>query len=260
MSIVIKDLRAGYGNRTIIPCASTEIPTGKVTMLIGQNGCGKSTLLKTVARIIPPIKGRVELDDEDITSIPSKALAKKLAILPQTPIVPQGILVKELVAYGRFPYQKPLKGLTGEDLDIVDWAMEKTGVADLSDKRADELSGGQRQRVWIALALAQKTRFLLLDEPTTYLDMAHRLEILQLVRDLNTREGVTVAVVIHELNLAIKFADNLICMRDGQILFEGPPRKVITRENLKAVYDIDAVIQKNPDGRPFCLDYSLARE
>ena len=261
MGIEIKDLKVSYDDRVIIPNANLKIPSNKITMLIGPNGCGKSTMLKSIARIIPVQNGQILLHGKDMKKIPQRELAKQMAVLPQSPIVPEGILVKDLVAYGRFPYQKPLSGLKKEDHEIIQWAMEKTGVSDLKDRKVEELSGGQRQRVWISLALAQKTNVLILDEPTTYLDMAHQLEILELLKKLNEEEKTTIILVIHELNHAAKFADHIVGMKQGQILFEGAPSDVIQVENLRRLYEIEAVLMKSEErGYPICTDYSLIRE
>lgn len=260
MGIEIKNLQAAYEDRVVIPCANLTIPEEKITMMIGQNGCGKSTLLKSIARIIPIKKGEIFLDGISTKSISSKMLAKKLAVLPQSPIVPEGITVKNLVGFGRFPYQKALSGLTKEDYEIIEWAMNKTGVYELRERKVEELSGGQRQRVWISLALAQRTEILLLDEPTTYLDMAHQLEILELLQKLNEEEKTTIVVVIHELNHASKFADYVVGMKQGEILFKGAPKDVICEENLRELYDIEAVLMKHEKkGYPVCIDYSLIR-
>lgn len=261
MSIEIKKLQAAYEDRVIIPCADLVIPEGSVTMMIGPNGCGKSTLLKSIARILPVKKGEILMDGTNMKKMHQKAIARKIAFLPQSPLVPEGIHVKDLVGYGRFPYQRPMAGLTKEDHEIIGWAMEKTGVYELKDRRVEELSGGQRQRVWLSLSLAQKTDILLLDEPTTYLDMAHQLEILELLQKLNEEEHTTILMVIHELNHAAKFADHIIGIRQGRILFEGTPQAVITKENLRDLYEIDAVLLQNTQkGYPVCTDYSLIHE
>lgn len=261
MSIEIKELQAGYQDTIIIERANLSIPKGKITMMIGQNGCGKSTLLKSISRILPVKKGDILLNGVNLKKMAQKEIAKKMAILPQSPLVPEGILVKDLVAYGRFPYQKPMSGLKKEDHEIIEWAMKKTGVFELQNKPVEELSGGQRQRVWISLALAQKTEILVLDEPTTYLDMAHQLEVLELLKKLNKEEGTTIIMVIHELNHATKFADHIIGMKKGKVLFEGAPNEVITVENLKALYEIEAVLTTSQSGDyPICMDYSLVRE
>lgn len=257
MRIEIKNLQAAYEDRIIIPHADLVIPEGKITMLIGQNGCGKSTLLKTIARILPARKGEVLLDGKNIKKMAQKEIARKMAVLPQSPIVPEGISVKDLVGYGRFPYQKPMSGLSRKDHEIVDWAMEKTGVYDLKDRKVEELSGGQRQRVWIALSLAQKTEILLLDEPTTYLDMAHQIDILELLKRLNEEEGATIVMVIHELNHASKFAHHIVGMKEGRILFEGKPGDVITKENLRDLYEIEATLLEDGENTyPVCIDYT----
>lgn len=261
MGIEIKNLQAAYEDIVIIPCANLTMPEGKITMLIGPNGCGKSTLLKSAARILPVKKGEVLLDGKNMKKMNQKAIARKMAVLPQSPLVPEGILVKDLVGYGRFPYQKPMSGLGKKDHEIINWAMKKTDVYDLRNQKAEELSGGQRQRVWIALALAQKTDILLLDEPTTYLDMAHQLEILKLLKKLNEEENTTIIMVIHELNLACKFADHMIGMKKGEIIFEGSPEEVIYENNLRKLYEIEAVLIKNKEkGYPICTDYSLLHE
>lgn len=261
MSIEVKNLCAAYKEKVILLDVNLKIPKGKITMLIGQNGCGKSTLLKSMARILPAKKGDVFLDGKNMKEMSKKAIARKLAVLPQSPIVPEGILVKDLVGYGRFPYQKPLSGLGKEDCKIINWAMEKIGVYELRDRKVEELSGGQRQRVWLALALAQKTEILLLDEPTTYLDMAHQLEILELLKKLNQEEQVTIVVVIHELNHAAKFGDHIVGLKDGEILFEGNAQDVISRENLRNLYEIETVLVKQKEkGYPICMDYSLIRK
>lgn len=261
MAIELRGVQVAYDDTVVIPDVNLQIPTGKVTMLIGPNGCGKSTLLKAIARILSPKHGEVLLDGVDVRSIGQKALARRLAVLPQSPTVPEGILVKDLVAYGRYPYQKPLAGLSQADHETIAWAMARTGVDALADRRVDELSGGQRQRVWIALTLAQKTSTMMFDEPTTYLDIAHQLEVLELLRRLNREDGLTIVVVIHELNLAAKFADHIVGMKAGQVCFEGAPSEVFVEENLRDLYDIDAEIMRDaPRGYPVCVDYSLVRE
>ena len=181
-----------------------------------------------------------------------------MAVLPQSPQVPEGLLVKELVAYGRFPYQKPVGGLTEHDHQVIRWAMEATGILALKDRRADSLSGGQRQRAWIAMALAQQTGILVLDEPTTYLDMSHQLEILSLLKELNQKNQTTIVMVIHEINHASRFADHIIGMKEGQMVFEGTPADVITEQNLKTLYGIRAKLTLSKDGTyPICTEYEL---
>jgi iron complex transport system ATP-binding protein len=259
MAIELRGVRVAYDDAVVIPGVDLRIPEGKVTMLIGPNGCGKSTLLKAVARILPLKGGTVLLDGTDVRGLGQRQLARRLAVLPQAPTVPEGISVADLVAYGRYPYRRPLAGLSAQDRATVAWAMERTGVGELAGRRVDELSGGQRQRVWIALTLAQKASVMMFDEPTTYLDIAHQLEVLELLRRLNREDGSTVVVVIHELNLAAKFADHIVGMKAGQVRFEGAPEQVFTEKNLRELYDIDAQILRDPArGYPVCVDYALA--
>lgn len=261
MGIEIKNLQAAYENQVVIPCANLEIPEGKITMLIGKNGCGKSTLLKSIGRILPVKRGEILLDGKDMRRLSRKTVARKIAVLPQSPMVPEGISVKDLVSYGRFPHLRPMSGLRKQDYEIIDWAMCKTGVQDLKERKVEELSGGQRQRVWMALALAQETKILLLDEPTTYLDMAHQLEILELLQKLNREDRRTIVAVIHEINHATKFADHIVGLKRGEILFEGSPQQVIQVENLRRLYEIEAVlVEDKAKGYPVCMDYSLIRE
>ncbi|WP_394927117.1 ABC transporter ATP-binding protein [uncultured Robinsoniella sp.] len=254
--IQTKDLQIAYDNDIIIHKLNLKIPKGKITMVIGSNGCGKSTLLKAVSRIIPSRHGDILLHGKSLRRQASKSIARKMAVLPQSPSVPSGLMVKELVAYGRFPYQSPMSGLKEHDLQMIEWAMHSTGVYDLREKMVDSLSGGQRQRAWIAMALAQETEILVLDEPTTYLDMSHQIEILKLLKKLNLENNRTIIMVIHELNHASKFADHLIGMKKGSVLFEGAPADVITRENLVQLYGINARLEQSRTGDyPICVDY-----
>lgn len=257
-AIEVKDLDVAYEQKYIIKNMNLEIPKGKITMIIGSNGCGKSTLLKTIARIITPKKGEIKLDGVSLKAQAPKEIAKKMAVLPQSPIVPSGLLVKELVSYGRFPYQSAMGGLKEKDIEMVNWAMKVTGIAEFSERSVDSLSGGQRQRAWIAMALAQETEILVLDEPTTYLDMAHQLEILMLLQKLNKEENRTIVMVLHELNNAMKFADYLIGVKEGEVVFRGKPLDVITNENLYTLYGIDAKLQLDETGQyPICVDFSI---
>lgn len=261
MGIRTHNLQVNYDEKIIIPSLNLEIPENKVSILIGPNGCGKSTLLKSIMRIIPIKKGKIFLNDKDMKSLSQREIANKISILPQTPIIPDGIDVKNLISYGRFPHKKSLSGLNKEDYEIINWAMEKTGILNIKDCIVSELSGGQRQRVWISLALAQKTDTIILDEPTTYLDMAHQLEVLELLQELNRNNKTTIIMVIHELNHATKFADNIIGMKKGKIVFQGNPSDVITKENLRLLYEIDATLVKNEEkGYPICMDYSIINE
>lgn len=257
-AIEVRSITAGYGQHVILKDLSVAIPKGKVTMIIGPNGCGKSTLLKHIARIKRPIEGSIFLDHEDMAALHPKAIAKKMAILPQSPIAPSGLLVKELVSFGRFPYQKPIGPLQKEDWRIIDWAMKETGIFAQKDSLVEALSGGQRQRAWIAMALAQKTDIIVLDEPTTYLDISYQLEILELLKQMNQTTGQTIVMVLHELNLACRYGDHIIGMKEGTILFEGKPNEVITPEHLHDLYGIRVQLQNSKDQTyPICVDYEL---
>ncbi|MFD8015953.1 ABC transporter ATP-binding protein [Streptomyces sp. NPDC058955] len=221
-------LRLAYGDRLVADGLDLDIPAGKVTALVGPNACGKSTALRALARLLKPEAGTVHLDGQDTAELSARDLALRLALLPQSPAAPDGITVRDLVARGRTPHQRWWRQWTAADEDVVDRALAATGTAALADRSLDELSGGQRQRVWIAMALAQDTPVLLLDEPTTYLDLAHQVDVLELVAHLNRTEGRTVVMVLHELNLACRYADHLIAMRDGRVLAAGPPTEVVT--------------------------------
>ncbi|MBA2175857.1 ABC transporter ATP-binding protein [Halobacillus locisalis] len=257
-SISTKELKIGYGDVTVVDDLNLHLPKGKVTTIIGPNGCGKSTVLQTMSRLIQPKKGSVYLDGKAIHKASTKEIAKKMAVLPQTPDAPTGLTVYELVSYGRFPHQRGFGRLTEEDRDIVEWALEVTAVQEFADRSIDALSGGQRQKVWIAMALAQETELLLLDEPTTYLDLAHQLEVLQLLDRLNREENRTIAMVLHDLNHAARFADFMVAIKDGQVVKEGDVERVMTEDVLKEVFQIDAQLARDPrTGRPALLTYDL---
>ncbi|MQR88874.1 ATP-binding cassette domain-containing protein [Bacillus megaterium] len=253
-------LHISYGERPIVKNLSVNIPDKKITTIIGSNGCGKSTLLKAITRIISHQSGSVILDGENISTERTKALAKKMAILPQTPESASGLTVGELVSYGRFPYQKGFGRLLKQDYQTIDWALEVTGTKDYKFRLVDSLSGGQRQRVWIAMALAQETDIIFLDEPTTYLDMAHQLEVLELLQKLNKEQERTVVMVLHDLNQAARFADYIIALKDGEIIKAGTCDEVITHDVLKKVFHIDAKIGRDPrTNKPMCITYNLLR-
>lgn len=257
-NIKVDGIRVGYGDKVIIEDLNITIPMGKTTTIIGPNGCGKSTLLKSIGRILNIKNGAIYLNGKEIHEMPTRELASKMAILPQSPIAPEGLTVEELVSYGRYPYQKGLGKLKDEDKRIISWAMKATNLEDLKFQTVDSLSGGQRQRVWIAMALAQETEVILLDEPTTYLDMAYQLEVLELLDELNKEHGCTIVMVLHDLNLASKFADFMVAMGAGKIIKAGATEEVMTKSVLKEVYQIDANIIADPDtGRPICMSYSL---
>lgn len=254
------ELNIGYGERLIVKDLSIQIPDGKITTIIGSNGCGKSTLLKAITRIIPQQSGTVVLDGKNILKENTKILAKKMAILPQTPESASGLTVGELVSYGRFPYQKGFGRLTKKDIEVIDWALQVTGISDFKFRPVDALSGGQRQRVWIAMALAQETEIIFLDEPTTYLDMAHQLEVLELLQKLNLEQKRTIVMVLHDLNQAARFADYMIALKDGHIVKAGDCEEVMTHDVLKNVFQIDAQIGRDPrTNKPMCLTYNLLK-
>jgi|SRR5690606_4175313 len=239
-------ITAGYDNRTILHDVYMNIPSNKISILIGANGCGKSTLLKTMARLIKPTSGRVTLDGKPIHKIPPKQLARVLGLLPQTPIVPEGITVADLVARGRFPHQTLLKGWTTKDYEAVAEAMEIMKITEFADRNIDELSGGQRQRVWIAMALAQQTDILFLDEPTTYLDITYQVEILDLLTDLNRKHGTTIVMVLHDINLSARYADYIFALHNGKLVAEGEPSKVITSELIEDIFGLQCKVIRDP--------------
>jgi iron complex transport system ATP-binding protein len=254
------ELNIGYGERLIVKDLSVEIPDKQITTIIGSNGCGKSTLLKAITRIISQQSGTVVLDGQDISCENTKLLARKMAILPQTPESASGLTVGELVSYGRFPHQKGFGRLTKKDYEVIDWALQETGTLDFKFRPVDSLSGGQRQRVWIAMALAQETEIIFLDEPTTYLDMAHQLEVLELLQRLNREQGRTIVMVLHDLNQAARFADYLIALKDGHIIKAGNCEEVIHPDVLRDVFQIDAVIGRDPrTNKPMCITYNLLK-
>lgn len=254
------DLSIGYGDRLIVKELSVEIPDQKITTIIGPNGCGKSTLLKAITRIISHQSGAIVLDGKSVTKENTKNLAKKLAILPQTPESAAGLTVGELVSYGRFPYQTGFGRLSKKDFEVIDWALRVTGTSEFKHYPVDALSGGQRQRVWIAMALAQETEIIFLDEPTTYLDMAHQLEVLELLQKLNKEEKRTIVMVLHDLNQAARFADYIIALKAGQIVKAGSCNEVITEKVLQNVFQIDAEIGIDPrTSKPMCITYNLLR-
>jgi len=258
--LVAKQLSIGYGKQTIVTGLNLEIPDGKVTALIGANGSGKSTILKAMARIMKPSGGETLLDGKSIARMPTKEVAKRLAILPQSPVSPEGLTVRELVSYGRFPHQRGFGSLNGQDRKMIEWAIEVTGLGDLADRPVDQMSGGQRQRAWIAMALAQDTDILFLDEPTTFLDMAHQLEVLMLLRRLNEEEGKEIVMVVHDLNHASLFSDYIVAIKDGAAVCAGSPREVITRRMMREVFGIEAdILEDRRTGAPLILPYGLVR-
>lgn len=241
-----ENISVGYGETDVIDDLSICIESGKITVIIGPNACGKSTLLKSLARLVKPKAGHVMLDNTNIHSIPSKSVARSLGFLPQSPITPPGITVMDLVGRGRTPHQSFLQQWSQQDENIVFQAMEATGILEIADKPVDQLSGGQRQKVWIAMVLAQNTDIVLLDEPTTFLDLPKQIEVLNLVKDLNQKENKTFGIVLHDINLACRYADNIIAMRQGEILAQGSSQEVITVENMQRIFDLDCQIILDP--------------
>lgn len=249
-------ISVAYHQNIVIPAMDVQIPGGNMTSIIGPNGCGKSTLLKALSRMTPVREGHVFLDGSQIAKMSTVEVAKKMAILPQGPQAPGGLTVKELVSYGRYPHQKGFGRLKKEDHEAVDWALSITDMEELAGRDMDALSGGQRQRAWISMALAQDTPLILLDEPTTYLDMTHQLEVLELLEDLNKKQNKTIAMVLHDLNLAARFSDWMIAMRSGRVLYKGTPEEIMTKKTLADVFSLDASISRDPwTGKPICLSY-----
>jgi len=247
-------LTLAYGDRTIVERLDLRVPPGRITAIVGANGCGKSTLLRALARLLSPREGQVVLDGRALHTRPSKEVARTLGLLPQSPIAPEGIAVADLVGRGRHPHQKLLARWNERDYTVVAQSLAATGIADLADRSVDELSGGQRQRAWIAMALAQETDILLLDEPTTFLDVAHQVEVLDLLTDLNRERGTTIVMVLHDMNMAARYADHLFAMRDGTLVASGPPSTVMTSELIREVFDLDAVVIPDPvSGSPIVL-------
>jgi iron complex transport system ATP-binding protein len=244
----------GYGDRTIVDTLDLRLPPGRVTAIVGANACGKSTLLKAMARLLAPASGQVLLDGKAIHRMPTKQVARVLGLLPQSPVAPDGIAVSDLVSRGRHPHQGALSRWTRTDDDAVARALEATDTAHLADRHVDELSGGQRQRVWIAMALAQETDVLLLDEPTTFLDISHQIDVLDLLTDLNRQRGTTVAMVLHDLNLAARYADHLVAMAGGHVIAAGDPGDVITEETVREVFGLDSRVVPDPlTARPMVI-------
>ncbi|HCL4437472.1 iron-dicitrate transporter ATP-binding subunit [Clostridium botulinum] len=259
-SITTTNLAIAYEDKLIVNGLNMNIPKGKITTIIGPNGCGKSTVLKTVGRILKAKEGLVYLNGDDIRNLSTKEVAQKMAILPQSPQAQGGLTVGELVSYGRFPHKKGFGKLSPEDKKVIEWALDITKLTELEVTMVDNLSGGQRQRVWIAMALAQQTDLILLDEPTTYLDMAYQLEVLELLYNLNREESCTIVMVLHDLNLAARFADYMIAIRSGNIIRCGTPKEIMTKEVLKDTFNIDAeIVWGSKIGRPTCISYELIK-
>lgn len=252
--LIVDSLSAGYGDKTILEDITLNITSGQITSIIGANACGKSTLLRTMSRLLAPNKGQVLLDGKSIHKRSTRQLAQILGLLPQSPTAPEGITVGDLVSRGRYPHQGFLSRWSKADDDAVAKALDTTHTTELLEKDVDELSGGQRQRVWIAMALAQETDILLLDEPTTFLDVAHQIEVLDLLVDLNQSRGTTIVLVLHDLNLAARYSDKLIAMQQGRVFAYGTAHEVITEATVQTVFGLNNQIVSDPiSGSPMVL-------
>lgn len=255
--LAARNLSVGYGNTTIVRDVNLDIPPASITALVGPNGCGKSTLLKAFARILPCTSGHITLDGAPIRSFPTREVAKRLALLPQGPVAPEGLSVTELVAQGRFPHQTLFRQWSAGDRAAVERAMELTDLTGFADRPVHSLSGGQRQRCWLAMVLAQDTPLLLLDEPTTFLDLKVQVDLMALLSRIVKEDGRTMLLVLHELNLAAAFSDQIVMMRDGQIVAQGPSAEVIKPAELQSVFELRSDVIPDPlTGRPVCLPRS----
>jgi iron complex transport system ATP-binding protein len=257
--LVLDNLSAGYQKKIIVDDISLTIPPEKMTVLVGANGCGKSTLLSTIARLLQPMGGTVLLEGKRIHEQPTKSVSRRLGILPQSPLLPEGLTVFELVSRGRFPWQNFMRQWTDADEQAVEEALRLTGTQEYAHLPVESLSGGQRQRCWIAMALAQQTSYILLDEPTTYLDLRYQVEILELLHDLTRHHGRTVVVVLHDLNFAVNYGDTLVFLREGKVKSVLNEDDVCTPELIKAVFDVDVQMSINPvTGKPFFMPFRRA--
>ena len=258
--LVAEAVSLGYGDRTVVDQLSFVVPDGQVTAVVGANACGKSTLLRGLARLLRPTSGAVLLDGEQIHRTSTRKVARTLGLLPQAPVTPEGVSVVDLVSRGRHPHHGALRRWGAEDDAAVAEALVLTGTTELAERAVDELSGGQRQRVWVAMALAQGTDVLLLDEPTTYLDVAHQMDLLELLRDLNAARGTTIVMVLHELNLAARFADHLVAMCDGRVVASGAPGEVLTEETVREVFGLPCRVIPDPvSGTPLVVPLGRQR-
>ncbi|MDN7244913.1 ABC transporter ATP-binding protein [Planococcus shenhongbingii] len=259
-AVQTNDLSIGYNDHLLFENLNLSIPRGEISVFVGSNGCGKSTLLRSIARLLKPQEGSILLEGKEVHRMSSREVAKKMGILPQSPVSPEGLTVHDLVKQGRYPHQSWLKRWTTEDTKKVEAAMKATRVDEFRDKPVDELSGGQRQRAWIAMTLAQDTDIILLDEPTTYLDMTHQIEILDLLFELNEVQGRTIIMVLHDLNLASRYAHNIIAIKDGAVFGQGTPEKVINCDLVRAVFGMECQVSKDPlFGTPHCVPFGRGR-
>jgi iron complex transport system ATP-binding protein len=249
-----QELSLSYGRRDVVTDLTIDVPSDEISVIVGANACGKTTLLRGLARLLAPRAGTVTLDGKDIHRLPTKVVAERLGLLPQAPVTPEGIQVADLVGRGRYPHQSWIRHWTAADDEAVARALTATNTVDLADRPVDELSGGQRQRVWIAMALAQETDLLLLDEPTAFLDVGHQVEVLDLLTDLNRRESKTIVLVLHDLNLACRYADQLIAMKDGAVVAQGRPRDTVTADLVSTLFDLPCRVVPDPvSGTPMVV-------
>ncbi|NIK12812.1 ABC transporter ATP-binding protein [Alkalibacillus almallahensis] len=260
-AIQTEQLSLGYKDELVIEELDLTIPKGEITAFIGSNGCGKSTLLKSLARLLKPKDGSVELAGKDIDKTSTKEIARQLAIMPQSPQAPEGLTVLQLVKQGRYPYQSWYKQWSEEDEDAVQYALDVTGIKEFEDRTVDSLSGGQRQRAWIAMTLAQDTDIILLDEPTTFLDLTHQIDILDLLSELNEQEGRTIVMVLHDLNLACRYADHIVAIQGKSVFEQGDPDEIITPQLIHSVFGLQCQVTCDPIcGSPMCIPYSRQRQ
>jgi len=261
MSLEARDLTLAYDRATVVAELSVRIRAEQITALVGANASGKSTLLRGLSRLLRPAAGGVYLDGRAIAQMSTKEVARRMAVLPQGPELPEAMTVRELAAQGRYPHQRLLRQWSREDEAAVERALTATGMGALAERPLDELSGGQRQRAWIAMTLAQETQVLLLDEPTTFLDMAHQIELLELLRELNERDRRTIVMVLHDLNQAARYAHRIIAIRDGRLAADGPPEAVITEETVRALFGLEVRVIEHPvAGTPLCVPVGLPAE
>ncbi|MEW9502521.1 ABC transporter ATP-binding protein [Jeotgalibacillus marinus] len=255
-----KSLTLSYGDTIIIDDLDIAIPKKAITVFIGSNGCGKSTILRSLARLLKPQSGSILIEQDSISKLPTKEIARRLAILPQGPIAPEGLTVLQLVKQGRYPYQTWYRQWSEEDEELVNRALQATGMKELADRLVDSLSGGQRQRAWIAMTLAQDTDIILLDEPTTYLDLTHQIEILDLLFELNENEGRTIVMVLHDLNLAFRYSHHLIAIKDKKVFAYGKPEQMINPKLVKDVFNMNCDVTADPlFGTPMCIPHGKGR-
>lgn len=258
--IITRQLTLAYGAATIIEELNLEIPQGKITVFVGSNGCGKSTLLRSLARLLKPDGGQIVLNGKEIHKRPSREIAKELAILPQGPETPEGFTVMQLVKQGRYPYQSWVTQWSKKDEEKVWWALKMTQMTQLANKQVDSLSGGQRQRAWIAMTLAQDTEIILLDEPTTYLDVTHQIEILDLLYQLNQEKGRTIVMVLHDLNLACRYAHHIVAIQNRTVYAQGTPEETVNEQMVEHVFRLKSKIISDPlFGTPMCIPFGKGR-